>query len=74
MPYAQGQDLTLTFMKGRGVRYNFSSRYAISVGMNYMHISNLYLAEPRYLNYGFNVYGPMVGLDMRLGKPKRGTL
>ena len=46
MPYAQGQDLTLTFMKGRGVRYNFSSRYAISVGMNYMHISNLYLAEP----------------------------
>jgi len=37
--WAQGQDLTFTFMMGSGVRYNFNSRYAISVGMNYMHIS-----------------------------------
>jgi hypothetical protein len=71
--YAQGQDLTFTFMMGSGVRYNFNSRYGISVGMNYMHISNMYLSEPRYLNYGINVYGPMVGFDMRLGKPKRGS-
>jgi hypothetical protein len=68
--WAQGQDLTFTFMMGSGVRYNFNSRYAISVGMNYMHVSNLYLSEPKFLNYGINVYGPMVGLDMRLGKPK----
>jgi len=69
--YAQGQDLTFTFMMGSGVRYNFNSRYGISVGMNYMHVSNLYLSEPRFYNYGINVYGPMVGLDMRLRKPKR---
>jgi Lipid A 3-O-deacylase (PagL) len=68
--WAQGQDLTFTFMMGSGVRYNFNSRYAISVGMNYMHVSNLYLSEPKFLNYGINVYGPMAGLDMRLGKPK----
>jgi hypothetical protein len=74
VPYAQGQDLTFTFMMGSGVRYNFNSRYAISVGMNYMHVSNLYLSEPKFLNYGINVYGPMVGLDVRLGKPKHGAL
>jgi hypothetical protein len=74
VPYAQGQDLTFTFMMGSGVRYNFNSRYGISVGMNYMHVSNLYLSEPRFYNYGINVYGPMVGLDMRLGKLKRGSL
>jgi len=71
--FAQGQDLTFTFMMGSGLRYNFNSRYAISVGLNYMHVSNLYLSEPRFPNYGINVYGPMVGLDMRLGRPKRGA-
>jgi hypothetical protein len=69
--YAQGQDFTFTFNLGSGVRYNFSSRYAISAGINFMHISNLYLSEPKFLNYGINVYGPMVGVDIRLGKPKR---
>ena len=69
--YAQGQDFTFTLMMGSGVRYNFNSRYAISAGINYMHISNLYLSEPKFLNYGINVYGPMVGIDIRLGKPKR---
>ena len=73
VPYAQGQDLTFTYMMGSGVRYNFNSRYAITAGINYMHISNGYLSEPRYLNYGINVYGPMFGLDIRLGKPKRGS-
>jgi hypothetical protein len=71
VPYAQGQDFTFTVMMGSGVRYNFNSRYAISAGVNYMHISNLYLSEPRFLNYGINVYGPLVGMDIRLGKAKR---
>ena len=71
VPYAQGQDFTFTMMMGSGVRYNFNSRYAISAGLNYMHVSNLYMSEPRFLNYGINVYGPMIGLDVRLGKPKR---
>ena len=69
--YGQGQDFTFTVMIGSGVRYNFNSRFAISGGMNYMHISNLYLSEPKYPNYGINVYGPMFGIDVRLGKPKR---
>jgi Lipid A 3-O-deacylase (PagL) len=69
--WAQGQDFTFTFNLGSGVRYNFNSRFAISSGINFMHISNLYLSEPKFLNYGINVYGPMVGVDIRLGKPKR---
>ena len=68
VPWAQGQDFTFTLMLGSGVRYNFSPRYAISAGINYMHISNLYLSEPKFYNYGINVYGPMVGVYFRLGK------
>ncbi len=68
VPYAQGQDFTFTLMLGSGVRYNFSPRYAISAGINYMYISNLYLSEPKFYNYGINVYGPMVGVYIRLGK------
>ena len=66
--YAQGQNFTFTLSLGSGVRYNFDPRYAIQAGMNYMHISNLYLSEPKYLNYGINVYGPWVGIDIRFGK------
>ena len=68
--YAQGQDLTFTYNIGSGVRYHFDSRYSVSAGMNYMHISNGYLSEPKFINYGINVYGPMVGMDIRLGKPR----
>ena len=71
--WAQGQDFTFTFMLGSGVRYNFNSRYAISAGISFMHVSNFYLSEPKYTNYGINVYGPMIGLNMRLSKPKRGS-
>ena len=70
--YAQGENFTFTLNLGSGVRYNFNSRYALSAGLNYMHISNLYLSEPRYRNYGINVYGPMFGIDVRLGKHQRG--
>ncbi len=68
--FAQGQDLTFTYTIGTGVRYHFDTRYSISAGMNYMHISNGYLSEPKFINYGINVYGPMVGMDIRLGKPR----
>ena len=63
-----------TFMLGSGVRYNFNSRNAISAGTNFMRVSNMYLSEPKYTNYGINVYGPMFGLDVRLGRPKRGSV
>jgi len=69
--YAQGQDFTFTLMLGSGVRYNFNSRYAIEAGITYMHISNLYLSEPKFPNFGINVYGPMFGVDIRLGKSRR---
>ena len=69
--YAQGQNFTFTINMGAGARYNLSSRYAISGGLNWMHLSNGNLSAPSYSNYGINVYGPVVGLDIRL-KPRRG--
>jgi len=72
VPYAQGQDFTFTLNMGSGVRYNFSPRYAISLGLNWMHISNANLSEGNgkpdwgIRNYGINVYGPMVGFDVQL--------
>jgi hypothetical protein len=71
--FAQGQDFTFTINVGSGVRYNFNQKYSLSAGLHYMHISNLYLSQPKFPNYGINVYGPMVGIDMRLGKPHRGA-
>jgi len=72
--YAQGQDMTFTLMVGSGARYNFSPRFGVGAGVTYMHVSNFYLSEPKYEDFGINVYGPMVGLYMRLGKPKEGVV
>jgi hypothetical protein len=69
--WAQGQNLTFNYTMGAGVRYNFNSKYSFSAGMNYMHISNAYLSEPTFKNYGINVYGPMFGMNVRLGKARR---
>jgi len=71
--YAQGQDLTFTLMMGSGVRYNFNPRYSVAAGVTYMHVSNAYLSQPRYEDFGINVYGPIVGFNVRLGKAKRHT-
>ena len=71
--YAQGQNFTFTMNLGAGARYNFNPQYSLSAGMNWMHISNLYLSEPAFSNYGINVYGPMFGLDIRLTKPRRAS-
>jgi hypothetical protein len=78
--YAQGEDLTFTIQMGSGVRYNFNPRYAISAGLNFMHISNLDLSQgngkPNWgvLNYGINVYGPMIGIDIQLGRHRRSSV
>lgn len=69
--FAQGQDMTFTYMMGTGLRFNINSRYSIEGGLNYMHVSNMYLSQPRYINYGINVYGPMFGFNVRLGKTQR---
>ena len=68
--YAQGQDFTFTAQMGSGVRYNFNPRYSISAGLNYMHISNAGLSGKAH-NYGINVYGPMVGIDIQLRRHQR---
>jgi hypothetical protein len=79
--YAQGQNFTFTLNMGAGVRYNLGPRYAITAGLNWMHISNANLSEHKYdpadkypwgfINYGINVYGPMVGIDIQLrGHPR----
>jgi hypothetical protein len=69
--WAQGQDFTFTLMLGSGVRYNFSPKYSMTIGCSYMHVSNAYRSLPRYDDNGINVYGPMVGFNVRLGGPKR---
>jgi hypothetical protein len=71
VPYAQGQDLTFTLMMGSGARYNFNPRYSIAAGLTYMHVSNAYLSQPRYEDLGINVYGSIVGINMRIGRPKQ---
>ena len=76
VPYAQGENFTFTMNMGSGVRYNFNPRYAISAGLHFMHISNLDLSEGNgkpdwgVRNYGINVYGPLVGFYVQLGKPR----
>ena len=75
--YAQGQDFTFTLNMGSGVRYNFNPRYAISAGLNWMHISNANLSQgngrPNWgiRNYGINVLGPMFGIDVQLPRHHR---
>jgi hypothetical protein len=31
------------------------------------------LSEPAFSNYGINVYGPMFGIDVRLGKARHAS-
>jgi hypothetical protein len=70
--YAQGEDYTFTLIMGSGVRYSFNPKWSMELGMTYMHVSNLYLSEPKYPNNGINVYGPIIGFNKRLGRPKHG--
>ena len=69
--YAQGQNFTFNMNMGSGVRYNVNPRCAVSLGLNYMHISNANLSAPQYSNYGINVYGPMIGVDILLPRWSR---
>lgn len=67
---AQGQDFTFTLMVGAGARYNFNPRYSMEIGATYMHVSNAYLSEPKYIDNGINVCGPLIGFNMRLGRSR----
>jgi hypothetical protein len=58
-------------MLGSGVRYNVSPKYSVAVGCSYMHVSNAYMSLPNYDDNGINVYGPMIGFNVRLGRPRR---
>lgn len=62
----QGQDFTFTFMMGGGFRYDFNPTWSATVGVNYMHVSNMYLSEPKYYNHGINVLGPCFGVNVAL--------
>ncbi len=64
--YAQGQNFTFNLNMGSGMRYNFNPRYAITAGLNWMHVSNGNISAPHYSNYGINVYGPMFGIDIQV--------
>lgn len=69
--YAQGQNFTFNINMGSGLRYSLGPRYAISAGLNWMHISNGNLSAPRYSNYGINVYGPMIGIDIQVRRHRQ---
>jgi len=66
VPVGQGQDFTFTFIMGTGIRYNFNSRYSMSIGVAFQHISNGGLSTPKYYNHGINVVGPTVGFNVAL--------
>jgi hypothetical protein len=68
--YAQGQDFTFTIMTGAGFRYNFNGRTSLTIGATYYHVSNAYLSEPKYDDNGINVVGPLIGINVRLSKPR----
>jgi long-subunit fatty acid transport protein len=63
--------MTFTLMLGSGARYNFNQKWSMEIGATYMHVSNLFLSEPKYDDNGINVTGPFLGVNMRLGKPRR---
>jgi hypothetical protein len=69
----QGQDFTFSFLMNAGLRYNFSPRYSASLAFMAMHISNMYLSEPEYINHGVNVVGPMAGFNVGLNDLIRRT-
>jgi hypothetical protein len=69
--YAQGQNFTFTLMTGAGARYNFNGHYSMAFGATYFHVSNAYLSEPKYDDNGINVWGPWIGFNMRVGKPRK---
>ena len=68
---AQGQNLTFRLMLGSGARCNLSPRTSLEAGSEYMHLSNAYLSQPKYEDFGINVWGAFVGFNVRIGKQKR---
>lgn len=80
--YGQGENYPeFNMNSGSGVRINFG-RYAFTAGLNYMHLSNMDLSEhkpspadPHWgpINYGINVLGPMIGIEMQLDHRQRPT-
>lgn len=61
--YAQGQNMTFTLMLGSDARYNFSPRTSLEAGAEYMHVSNAYLSQPRYEDFGIKRLGPVRGIQ-----------
>ena len=47
-------------MLGSGARCNLSPRTSLEAGSEYMHLSNAYLSQPKYEDFGINVWGPFV--------------
>lgn len=72
--YAQGQDFTFTLLPAFGFRYNIDGRWSFEVGAAYMHVSNLYMSEPKYDDNGINVCGPWIGFNRRFGKGRTAAL
>jgi opacity protein-like surface antigen len=62
VPHGQGQDFTFSFTTAAGIRYNFNPEWSMDFALNYQHISNGGLSEPRRKNQGLDIVGPRVAL------------
>jgi hypothetical protein len=36
-----------------------------------MHVSNAYLSQPKYEDFGINVYGPIIGINLLANRNRR---
>ena len=55
-----GQDFNFTFCAGAGARYNISDDFFVRLGVEYQHISNAGLSEPKFPNHPIDELGPKV--------------
>lgn len=59
---AQGQDLTVGWHVGAGIRYDVTDNLAVTLGASYFHISGAWMTEPEHPNHGIDVGGQTIGV------------
>jgi opacity protein-like surface antigen len=61
-PGGQGQDFAFTFMVTVGIRYFITPDWSAAVELNYQHVSNAALSEPKHNNHGYDLLGPQLAV------------
>jgi opacity protein-like surface antigen len=55
-----GQDFNFSFAVDAGARYNFNDSWFTRLGVEYRHVSNAGMSEPRFQNNAIDALGPQV--------------